>query len=535
VSEPTLSGGPPSANWWRLWSAAVVLLYLGVQALWVTATPLERITLPDNLPPGYPSVASSQTVLVGTGPDEKEHFLYLLSLAERGALPWPSPAYRTSPDQFVSYQAQHPPLFYLLGALLYRAIPADQRPGAAGPFWYALRWLCALFGAGVVLFAGAAARIAFPERPLVAWGTIAVAAFTPMFGHMMGCLSNEPLAMLFAAWAWWMTVGLLRSDRSPTVRDGAMLGLALGLAGETRLTALIWVPAVVVALAVAGRRNGGSVAAIGVFAGVCLLLVAPWFVHNQLAYGTPFYRTFDRPTLYGGATFGDYWAGAAPVPPDVPILITPRLTILYYAATAWTPYWLLRFYLQGPPGWNGPIFWQLIAVLVDAVAFLLLVMHAVHAREASRAVARSRASVGAVAGDSRETPSTTPDPAGRVILWATGLTLAVCLAGTFEQQIYSDWTVVLSPGRYLVAATSASALLFAFALSTVGERRHKIGTAAPRANGAGRALVAPVLLAALLFAFDLASAGLVRRFYSDNPVQPSVQNVPRTSYSTDSP
>ncbi len=68
---------------------AIIGLYAVIQIFWITATTLQKITLPDNLPPTFPSAASAQTLLVGTGPDEKEHFLYIVSLAERGALPRP--------------------------------------------------------------------------------------------------------------------------------------------------------------------------------------------------------------------------------------------------------------------------------------------------------------------------------------------------------------------------------------------------------------------------------------------------------------
>lgn len=493
---------------WRGWLATLCILYAAVQLFWITATPLQTITLPDSLPqrPG----AAAMSLTVGLGPDEKEHFLYLLSLANRGQIPKPSPVFRTSPDDYVSYQAQHPPLFYVLGALLYNVFA-----GALGPagIWYLLRAVCAAFGILVLVFASRAALLAFPDRPLVTYGTPALVAFMPMLGHMMGCLSNEPMAMALTAWAWWRTVRLLRSSAPVTARDGALLGLALGLAAETRLTSLMWLPAALLALFVAGRRRGKEggasvLPALAAFCGIFALLVLPWLIHNQVAYGTPFFRTFDRPTIPPGMHFADFWTDNIPPRPDHPVSLNPRYTLLYFASTAWTPYWLIKYFLPYPPGWNGQILWQMVAVLVDAAAGILLVMHALHAREG------------------KDTSSA--DPAGRAVLWAAGLTVFVCVAATFEQQLYADWTVVLSPGRYIIASVAASALLFAFALSTMGERRQRLSASGTAGGGAG-AFIAPLVLAGLMLAFDIYSAALVHRFYALTPTQPAVQPIPKTT------
>ena len=140
----------------RLLPAAVLVVYACVQFFYITATPLQTLTLPDNFPQG-----ASQSLVVGLGPDEKEHFLYVLSLADGGTLPMPDLARCTSPRQYVTYQAQHPPLFYALAALIYKAAPA--LPPEA--LWYLLRSLCAVCGGIVILLAAEAARLSFPRRP----------------------------------------------------------------------------------------------------------------------------------------------------------------------------------------------------------------------------------------------------------------------------------------------------------------------------------------------------------------------------------
>ncbi|HVK05499.1 MAG TPA: glycosyltransferase family 39 protein [Armatimonadaceae bacterium] len=481
-SAPDADPTAPDAAWRRLLLATLVV-YALVQMLFITATPLQVLTLRDNLPQvGAPE---ERRLLVGLGPDEKEHFLYVLSLAERGALPAPSPRYRTSPEQYVSYQAQHPPLFYALAAVFYKAVRGAGDANA----WFLLRGLCALFGGFVVYFAARAGREAFPDRPLVALGTGPFVAFLPMFGHMTGNLSNEPLAMALGAFAWWRTVRLIRAAGPVPLRDAVVLGLAVGLACLTRLTAVIWVAPALIALASA--RDRGGLRAMGVFLAVVAALLLPWVTRNQIAFGTPVLRTFDRPLLDRGS-LADFFGGGI-VPAEFPVPVTFGFSALWYAATAWWPHWLVQFYLPAPQ------LVQAALLALDVVALLLLVLNAKRTREQGGGVAGSGS--GGSGGGSR------------TVLWAAGSAVALCIAALVQQQLFSDWNVVLSAGRYIVAAVPASALLFLFALSTL----HR---------GAGpRPLWPTVLVAAGMLAFDVTGTTLVRRFYADNPTQPEVQPI----------
>ncbi len=466
---------------------ATLVFYALIQFLYATGTPLQPITLPDNLPAGR----ENKALLVGLGPDEKEHFLYVLSLAEQGRPPDPDLARRTSPNAFVSYQAQHPPLFYALAAVVYKAV----RPlGTQETVWYVLRGLCALCGAFVVMLAARAARVAFPDRPIVALGTAPFVAFLPIFGHMTAHLSNEPLAMVFGAWAWLQMARIARSEeKTPNVRAYALLGLTLGLAALTRLTALLWLPAALVVLGYAARRrrDGWRAAApLLAAAGCFLFLLLPWLVRSELIFGTPFLRTFHRPLLQNGATTADFLRGKAPPPREFPLLVTPRYTALWYASTSWLPFWLVQFYAPGGGVRSAPA-WQAVFLLVDVTILLALFLNASRARRCA-SVREGR------------------DPSGRALLWASGAAVGFCVLTLVQQQLFSDWNVVLSAGRYTVAAAPASALLFLFAVSTLGRARRPIAAA---------------ILAAAMLAFGLYTVLLVRQFYADNPAQDAVQRV----------
>ena len=482
---PSLTLTPIAASVRRLVLVVTLALYAFLQGFWVAATPLQAMYLPDNLP----AASASAPLLVGLGPDEKEHFLYILSLANRGQLPAPSPRLRSSPDAYVSYQAQHPPVFYALVALMYKILGGVL--GASG-FWYFLRGVCALCGGVVVWLIHRAAWAAFPDRPFIGLAAAPFTAFLPMFAHMMGNVSNEPLAMIFTAWAWWQMARLVRSDTPPTLRDAALLGATLGVASLVRQTAVMWLPAAALVLVWSAGRGGQSVKARLVPLAVCFAaffaLLSPWLLHNQLAYHTPLFRTFYRPLLVNGATFADFWSGQAPTPPGHPVSINPRYVLLYFASTAWTPYWLVRGYVAGPPGWNAIIFWQLVATLLGAFALLRLVLYAVRPGG---------------------------DRGAGVLLAAAGLTLAFCVGTLIQQILYVDWDASLSPGRYLIAAAPATTTLFLFAVSTLlrGRRSQIVGAGA-------------VALAMLLT--DIYLVAQVRHFYADNPAQPATQHADDT-------
>lgn len=487
-------------NWWL---AATLVAYALVQVQYITATPLQRITLPDNLPQTG-AYTADQPLLVGIGPDEKEHFLYILSIAERGALPRPTPAHRTPEEggeQYVTYQAQHPPLFYALAALVYKVtVPLGL------PFvWYLLRTLCAVCGGFVIVLAARAARIAFPDRPFIGLAAGPFVAFLPMFGHMTGNLSNEPLAMALGAWAWLLMVRIARSDAAPTPVQAFLLGMALALAAITRMTALLWLPAALLILGRAFLRPGPAKPWEALFGFVMPFVVCSAFLfRNWFAYGTFFLRTFDRPLLARG-TLSDFF-GPGIVPAEFPVPVNAFSTMLWYASTAWTPLWLIQFYLPGG-GVRAAANWQRLFLAVDVAALLLLFLHW------SRCRSVQSGGSGEVTG--KEADGCAPDTAGRAILWAAGIAVIFCLLALIQQQLFADWNVVLSAGRYIVAAVPATALLFLFALSTrlrSGDYHRRHATAA-------------LIVAAVMLAFDLHSALLVRRFYADNPRQPDVQPI----------
>ena len=463
----------------RHWSTLVRFLAVVFHAVmgwgWVATTPLQDIDLPDNVPVS----AAFSTVRVGLGPDEKEHYIYARSLAEGQGVPAPDPERRRRPEQWVSYQAQHPPLFYGVAAVLMKATGGFARDIQ----WILLRLLCLGFGMLGVWFGAKAVEEGFPERPSWAWASAGMLAAWPMLGHMNGNFSNEPMSTALAAMAWWWTLRFVRKGATGSA-CWAVAGLCCGAAALCRLTALIWIPGI---LFLALRRAPSRSKAIVWLLGGCLLPLIPWFVANLAEYGRPVLRTFHRPLFESVADIPRFLGGGI-APPNAGILLVPATVLLWFAGCVWLPIWLAQFHA---PGGVLPI--SVLSLLAGIGISVRLAWMASKARRAG---------------------SGSGDAIGRDILLAAGIVVVACFAGQVWQMGWSDWDVVFSTGRYTVAAAGA-VVLVVLAGATAGIRHEVV-----------RRGIATSMVAALV-ALDLAAMGWVGAFYREHPTQDAEQRVER--------
>lgn len=268
-------------------------------------------------------------------PDEPAHFNYIRSLAERGQLPILAAgdydheylerlkAARFPPQmpiEALRYESHQPPLYYLLGAALFRAsIPF----GLAGQV-LVLRLLSGLLGLLLLFVAYATVRRIFPGDDWLALAVPSFMAFTPMHVAVNAAIGNDPLADLILAVILWESVGILQAPNLPracasgerephlpplsAAESGAVppsrvgkgarglglsfryqrLGLWLGLALLTKTTAYAGVLVVAAAVIIAAYRQGhwrrGLRGVAGVWA-LALLVSGWWFLRNAIVYG----------------------------------------------------------------------------------------------------------------------------------------------------------------------------------------------------------------------------------------------------------
>jgi 4-amino-4-deoxy-L-arabinose transferase-like glycosyltransferase len=252
-------------------------------------------------------------------PDESLNYANIRFLIEERRLPVLEPDEPT--------KAHHPPLYYVLGALLTHWVPNENFDAITeriNPFWihrvaepgvdnknlylhnpalerfpyqdvalgvHLVRWLSLAMGAGTLLFVYGTARELLPRRPPLWAAAAALVAFNPMFLFISTSVHDDALANLVAAAILYVTVRLL--IHGPTMRRAVGLGLLLGLAILTKLTCLLVTPTVALALlwrpSAEGRRARlwDALRFGGIVILLALLVGGWWLARNQLLYGEP--------------------------------------------------------------------------------------------------------------------------------------------------------------------------------------------------------------------------------------------------------
>jgi len=267
--------------------------------------------------------------------DELRHFRYVRHIAVYHSLP----VQRTGAPRA---QSHHPPLYYLLGALVCGWVPVAEDvyyAPAKNPFWayrywevgvdnkvqylhsddedfpfhgitlavYLVRWMTILIGAGVVWLTYLIGREVFPERPVLALGGAALVAFNPQFLYLSGAVNNDIPAALCGAAVLLVCVRLARNG--PSLPTDATLGVLLGLALLTKFNLLGLLGVVGLAYAMAARRfrrwrsclRGGIIVL-----GLAALISGGWFLRNWQLYGDP--TGLNKVSeLWSGRSVADNW------------------------------------------------------------------------------------------------------------------------------------------------------------------------------------------------------------------------------------
>jgi 4-amino-4-deoxy-L-arabinose transferase-like glycosyltransferase len=252
-------------------------------------------------------------------PDESLNYANIRFLVEEQRLPVLKPDEPT--------KAHHPPLYYVLGALLTHWVPNENFDAVTervNPFWihrvgesdvdnknlylhdpvlegfpywdvalgvHLVRWVSLAMGAGTLLFVYATAKELLPHRPALWAAAAALVAFNPMFLFISASVHDDALANLVAAAILTVTARVV--VHGPTMRRAVGLGVLLGLAILTKLTCLLIAPTV--ALALLGRpsadglrdRLRDALRFGGIIVLLALLIGGWWLVRNQLLYGEP--------------------------------------------------------------------------------------------------------------------------------------------------------------------------------------------------------------------------------------------------------
>lgn len=252
-------------------------------------------------------------------PDESLNYANIRFLIEERRLPVLEPDEPT--------KAHHPPLYYVLGALLTHWVPNenfDAITEQVNPFWihrvgdagvdnknlylhdpalerfpyrdvalgvHLVRWFSLSLGAGTLLLVFGTAQELLPRRRRLWLVTTALVAFNPMFLFISTSVHDDALANLITAAILYVTTRLL--VHGPTIERAMALGVLFGLALLTKLTCLLVMPTAALALLYRLRvgekrvRWWDALRFGGVVILLALLIGGWWLLRNQQLYGEP--------------------------------------------------------------------------------------------------------------------------------------------------------------------------------------------------------------------------------------------------------
>lgn len=172
-----------------------------------------------------------------------------------------------------NWQGQHPPLYYLLIAPVYK-VTGDLSIGHR-LLWMRLVTVIIACSSSVFFWLAWRAATSDAQRRL-ALG-VALAALTPSLVLDIARLGNDSLSMAIAAALFWQLLALRRTRRAwVTV---AVIGLLLGLGCLTKGYFPVLTPSVIVAVALVSRRRAGwrTVLAQCALVGMICAAIAGWW------------------------------------------------------------------------------------------------------------------------------------------------------------------------------------------------------------------------------------------------------------------
>lgn len=442
-------------------------------------------------------------VPLGEAPDEPSHLQLVLFLRKHHRLPsLPPPGVADAPDLAAGPQAKHPPLHYLVGALL--AAPFDvaglgfvalptfvhdldrpampnrfaHRPDAgplATPGDRAARAarLASLVG-GWLLVVGTwrLARRLWPADAGAAATAAAVVAFTPGVAWLCGVFNNDATAAGTSAMALSAAAAVAAGGGDPPARRrrSAALGAWVGVALLAKLTTVFLVPTAALALALGARRavpppsdrrapTRRFAADAAVAAASTAAVAGWWFAANAVRYGWRDPLGWQR------------WSARIPeLERSVPL----SSELGRYLTVQFESYW-------GRFGWMTIRLPDAVYVaLAAAVAVAAVGWVALAAGAARRAGATGRGGPAVAADATTADAEARADRGGRDGI--DGAVLAVVVAGAALAyasilRLGLRFDLVVAQGRYVYVAAAAVAVLLVAGWRAVVPRRGRRGAA----------------------------------------------------------
>jgi tetratricopeptide (TPR) repeat protein len=218
------------------------------------------------------------------GFDATAHLQYVQFLLDHGTLPLAEEG----------WEAHQPPLFYVVAACLLRLGGLSTTDEGAV---VVLRLLGLAAGLAQLALLAACLQLLFPEQPRRQVAGLALAAFLPAQLYTCHYVTNEWLLTALGTAALYLGLRACRDERPAPARQ-ALLGLCLGAALLTKVTAVV--VAGVLLLVLAGRlavrrerRPGAWLCGVGLPLLVAAAVSGWYYVRVWVHFGTPLVGNFD--------------------------------------------------------------------------------------------------------------------------------------------------------------------------------------------------------------------------------------------------
>ncbi len=281
-----------------------------------------------------------------SGPDEKGHVAYVAAFAN-GHLPVLPATEIADIDKGITWQAQHPPFFYLVAAPFYKVVTVVAPQSGL----LVLRLLCVFFFVCTVFVTRKIAENFVSEK--AAWLASLLVAFHPVIAYVSATANNESLAILLSTLCVWTAL-----CANPPRQNGNNVGwgesrksviavgvctLCCGLALLTKLTSIAGITSAVYLVGLSredkGWRHFRWMRAVIVLCGAVLVWL-PWGLWMKSLYGAFLPSISYTPGLTGGPL------AILLFPSDAAIMAVRSYS--EFSAGFLSPFWLLRGYVPEP-------------------------------------------------------------------------------------------------------------------------------------------------------------------------------------------
>jgi len=233
------------------------------------------------------TVSAGYSIPIATGFDAEGHLEYIEHIRVTGELPAAN----------VSWQAYHPPLYYAATAAILAGVGASAADTVGA---WVIRGIGLGLGLASLLFVALSLRLIFPGDPRKQLFGLLFTGFLPVHLYIFQFPGNETLAVALGAFCFHACVRCLQDGARAGLR-AQVLGLGLGAAMLAKISALLLVPPMLIALSWRAWTRPGprplrqamSVSAVVVLGA---LVVCGWHYARVAArFGTPFAVNWGEP------------------------------------------------------------------------------------------------------------------------------------------------------------------------------------------------------------------------------------------------